>query len=250
MHSHWSGTPLPFASVTLPLAISQLSNSPFPLQSPDSQLSGTPFASQSPEGEHSAHRCAAASTQLSSHATSQQVGTIAHTAWQHWELLQKGLGEVCEHGWSDASPQEGFWQSPPEASAAQPLSHAESQQEASTAQTAEQQVASSHEGVGCAEKQLPAPASPHCRMHATVASFTQAASQAASQQETSIAHTWMQQVKSEQPAVSCATKHDLELPPHGEQSDSAAWAQSESHWVLQQNSSAPQSCWQQAASAQ
>ena len=250
MHSHSSGTPLSLASATAPLAISQLSRRPFWLQSPDSHSSGTPFASQSPDVEQAAQSWPAAMTQFSSHEISQQLGTAAQTASQHWAFWQNGPVEDCEQGWSLGSPQAGCWQSPPEASAAQLLSHAESQQEASTAQTAEQQVASSHEGVACAEKQLPAPASPHFGMQAAAACFTQAESHAASQHVMSIEHTSMQQLKSAQPGVFWATRHESELPPHGEQITSAASAQSESHWVLQQNSSELQSCWQQARSAQ
>ncbi|MFM7133342.1 MAG: hypothetical protein ACKO0W_03395, partial [Planctomycetota bacterium] len=119
--------------------------------------------------EQAAQSWPAAITQFSSHEISQQLGTAAQTASQHLAFWQNGPVEDCEQGWSLGSPQAGCWQSPPEASAAQLLSHAESQQEASTAQTAEQQVASSHEGVACAEKQLPAPASPHFGMQAAAA---------------------------------------------------------------------------------
>jgi hypothetical protein len=198
----------------------------------------------------------AVSAQVSSQARSQQVGSSLHTRLQHCSSSQAGMKLGTEHGRVRESPHVVKSEQTVEAMATQKTSHSTEQQTGSTSQTSSQQARSRHAGVSCGNKQLPALMSPQS-VQMTWARVTQSASQRASQQLGSKAHTAAQHASSEQPGVERSLK---QLPVALEQtrftsgsadsahSDWAPCTQVASQLTPQQNGSIEQTLSQQRKS--
>ena len=203
----------------------------------------------------SPQRMSAASAQVASHSSSQQKPSSEQTAEQQSSSAQDGVVLAAQQLPASGSPQP-MPHTPQICVAlfAHTASHSDSQQNASIAQTALQQVASSQEGPSCGTQHAPVIGLPHSSAQTpqySIASDAQLASHSTSQQKLSAAHTGTQQAGSAQAGVACASQQfpaagSPQPTPQTPQTICALNAHCASHCVWQQNGSTEQSPSQQS----